>query len=57
MDRGVAGVDGKHELPPGTYTVVVSAGDESLKVTVTLALRQDVSITVGIKDDTLVEEK
>ncbi len=45
---------GKHELPPGDYTVVVSAGDESLKVPVTLALRQDVSVTVGIKDDKLV---
>jgi hypothetical protein len=54
IDKGVAGVAGKHELPPGDYTVVVSAGDELLKVPVTLALRQDVSITVGIKDDRLV---
>ena len=54
IEKGVAGVAGKHELLPGDYTVVVSAGDESLKVPVTLALRQDVSITVGIKDDKLV---
>jgi hypothetical protein len=54
IDKGVAGVNGKHELPPGDYSLVVSAGDESLKVPVTLALRQDVSITVGIKDDKLV---
>jgi hypothetical protein len=57
VDKGVAGVDGKHELPPGDYTIVVSAGDESLKVPVTLALRQDVAVTVGIKDDKLVVEK
>ncbi len=57
VDKGVAGVDGKHELPPGTYTVVVSAGDQSLKVPVTLALRQDVSIRVGIENDKLVVEK
>jgi len=54
VDKGTAGVNGKHELSPGDYTVVVSAGDESLKVPVTLALRQDVSIAVGIKDDKLV---
>jgi hypothetical protein len=50
-------VDGKHELPPGDYKVVVTAGDESLTVPVTLALRQDVAIRVGIKDDRLVLEK
>jgi hypothetical protein len=54
VEQGVAGVAGKHELAPGDYTVVVSAADESLKVPVTLALRQDVSVTVGIKDDKLV---
>ena len=57
VDKGTAGVDGKHELAPGDYKVVVSAGDESLTVPVSLALRQDVSITVGIKGDTLVVEK
>jgi len=57
VDRGVAGVGGKHELPPGNYTVLVNAGDESLKVPVTLALRQDVAVTVGIKDDKLVVER
>jgi hypothetical protein len=57
VDKGTAGVNGKHELLPGDYTVVVSAGDESLKVPVMLALRRDVSITVGIKDDKLVVEK
>jgi hypothetical protein len=57
VDKGVAGVDDKHELPPGDYTLVVNAGDESLTVPVTLALRQDVSITVGIKDDKLVVER
>jgi len=57
IEKGVDGVDGKHELPPGSYTVVVSAGDELLKVPVTLALRQDVSIRVGIENDKLVVEK
>jgi hypothetical protein len=57
VDKGVAGVDGKHELPPGDYKVVVNAGDESLTMPVTLALRQDVAITVGIKDDRLIVEK
>jgi hypothetical protein len=56
IDKGVAGVDGKHELPPGSYTVVVSAGDELLKVPVTLALRQDVSIKVAVENDKLVVE-
>ena len=57
VGHGVAGVDGKHELPPGTYTLVVTAGDESLKAPVTLALRQDVAIRVGIESDRLVVEK
>ena len=56
VDKGVAGADGKHELPPGDYKLVVSAGDASLTVPVTLALRQDLAITVGIKDDRLVVE-
>ncbi len=55
--KGVAGVDGKHELPPGDYTVIVSAGEESLTVPVTMAVREDQSISVGIKGDTLVVEK
>ena len=54
VDKGTAGVNAKHELSPGDYTIVVTAGDESLKVPVTLALRQDVAVTVGIKDDKLV---
>ena len=53
---GVAGVDGKHELAPGEYSVVLTAGDESLKVPASLALRQDVSLRVVIKDDKLAVE-
>ena len=56
IGTGVAGVDGQHELPPGNYSVVVTAGDASLTVPVTLAVRQDVSVKVGIKDDKLVVE-
>lgn len=48
---------GKYELPPGDYKVVVNAGDVSLTVPATLALRQDVTLKVGINDDTLVVEK
>jgi len=55
--RGVAGLDGKHELAPGSYTVVLTAGDESLKVPVSLALRQDVALRVVIKDDRLAVEQ
>jgi hypothetical protein len=57
MATGMAGVDGRHELAPGDYTVLLTAGDESLKVPVTLALRQDVSLRVVIKDDTLAVER
>jgi len=53
VTQGVAGLDGKHELAPGDYTVVITAGDESLKVPVSLALRQDVALRVVIKDDKL----
>jgi hypothetical protein len=55
--RGVAGLDGKHELAPGDYTVVITAGDESLKMPVSLALRQDVALRVVITDDRLNVEK
>jgi hypothetical protein len=57
VDTGVAGVNGQHELPPGNYSVVVSAGDASLTVPVTLALRQDLAIRVGIENDKLVVAK
>jgi hypothetical protein len=37
--------------------VVVSAGEEKVTVPVTLAIRQDVSLTAGIKDGVLGVEK
>jgi Mg-chelatase subunit ChlD len=57
VTQGVAGVGGTHELPPGDYAVVLTAGDESLKVPVSLALRQDVALRVVITDDKLAVEK
>lgn len=53
---GVAGATKAHELPPGDYQLVVTAGDESLTVSVKVGVRQDRSVTVGIKDDKLVVE-
>ena len=55
--KGVAGVDGAHELPPGDYTVIVNAGEESLTVPVTMAVRQDQRVTIVVKGDQLAVER
>ena len=51
--QGEAGNTPAHELPPGTYSLVVTAGEETLKVPLSVALRQDQSVTVVVKDDKL----
>jgi hypothetical protein len=53
---GEAGRAHPHELAPGTYTVLVTAGEETLKVPVTIALGQDRTVKVVVKGDTLVAE-
>ena len=54
---GIAGASKPHELAPGDYTLVVTAGEETLKAPVTVGLRQDQRVTVVIKDDKLVVRK
>jgi hypothetical protein len=53
---GVASATRPHELPPGSYTLVVAAGEETLQAPVTVAVRQDQSVTVVVKDDKLAVE-
>jgi hypothetical protein len=53
---GEAGVTGPHELPPGTYTLVVTAGEETLKAPITVVVGQDETVSVVIKDDRLAIE-
>ena len=55
--EGMAGVSDKHELQPGDYKAVLTAGDESLTVPVSVAVRQDVALRVVIKDDKLAVER
>lgn len=50
---GEAGVTRPHELPPGTYTVVVTAGEEALKAPVTVVLGQDQTVTIVVENDRL----
>jgi hypothetical protein len=53
---GEAGDGEAHELPPGPYTVVVHAGEEILKVPVSVDRGVERSITVVVKDDKLAIE-
>ena len=53
VGKGEAGLTPPHELPAGAYTVVITAGEEALKVPVSIAVRQDASITIVVKDDKL----
>jgi von Willebrand factor type A domain len=55
--RGEAGTDERHELAPGTYTVVVTAAEENVRVPITIALGQDMTLRALIKGDKLVVEK
>ncbi len=54
---GIAGASKRHELPPGDYTLVVTAGEETLKAPITVALRKDETVTVVIKDDKLAVDR
>jgi hypothetical protein len=53
---GIAGASKRHELPPGDYTLVVTAGEETLKAPIAVALRKDETVTVVVKDDRLAIE-
>ncbi len=55
--RGEAGVDRPHELPAGTYTVVITAAEQELRAPVTVAVARDVLLRALIKGDKLVVEK
>jgi hypothetical protein len=55
--RGEAGVEGAHELPPGNYTVVVTAGEQDVRLPLALAVGQDVTLRALIKGDKLVVER
>ena len=55
--RGEAGVDDAHELAPGNYTLVVSAGDEDVRLPITVVLGQDLTLKAAIKGDKLVIER
>ena len=54
--RGEAGATAAHELPPGSYTVVVTAADQELKTPVTITVGQDVVLKASVKGDKLVVE-
>jgi hypothetical protein len=54
---GIASATRAHELPPGAYKLIVTAGDEALTVPVTVVVRQDQAVTVVVKDDRLVVER
>ncbi len=55
--RGEAGVDQAHELPPGAYTVVVTAGEQDAKFPATLAVGQDLALRARIQGDKLIVER
>jgi hypothetical protein len=55
--KGEAGVDKPHELPPGTYRVVVTAADVDMTTPVTIAVGQDVVLRASVKGDKLVVER
>jgi hypothetical protein len=55
--RGEAGVDDRHELAPGSYTVVIAAADTEVRMPVTIVLGQDVTLRGLIKGDKLVIER
>jgi hypothetical protein len=54
--KGEAGRADAHELPPGGYTVVMTAADREVRTPVTLALAQDVTLRAVVKADILVLE-
>jgi hypothetical protein len=53
---GEAGKDDPHELPPGAYTVVMTAADREVRTPVKLALAQDVTMRAVVRADMLVLE-
>jgi hypothetical protein len=55
--RGEAGASGAHELPPGTYRVIVTAGDQEVSTSVTIAVAQDVRLKASVKGDRVVVER
>jgi hypothetical protein len=55
--RGEAGVDEAHELAPGTYRVIVSAADQEIATSVTIAIGQDVQLKASVKGDKVVVER
>jgi hypothetical protein len=57
MAVGTAGATRAHELPPGAYTLAVTAGEETLNAPVTVAARRDQSVTVVVRGDRLAVEE
>jgi hypothetical protein len=57
VGRGEAGATTAHELPPGAYTVIVTAADQDVRTPITIAIGQDAVLKALIKGDTLVVEK
>jgi len=55
--RGDAGVDSGHELPPGNYTVVITAADQDVRTPVTVALNQDITLRASVRGDKLVIDR
>jgi hypothetical protein len=54
---GEAGVNEPHQLPEGSYTVVIMAGDQELRTPVTVVIGKPVVLRALIKGDKLVVER
>jgi hypothetical protein len=54
--EGEAGVNAKHELPAGAYTVVITAAEQELRTPVTVTIAKDIVLKALIRGDKLVVE-